>query len=263
MNGRVYDPTIGRFISVDPLISNLNDSQSVNPYAYVGNRPLNHTDPTGLNTCVVWFNSIVEGNSARDFAGEFITIEGTPLPNYACFTEPSFDQSIPIPPGGLLYLPTTLPPPLVGSPQQGPQGNQSQQQQKCPKGQWADLANGIVDLGKNLSTQGTTVTKAGATLALGGAITSIVAPEVGLPTAALGVAIAGGGVLTNVVGVATQGFGGAILSFMGNPQPLRGAAVQGGQIGFEKAIKMPDLPLGVPDPFDKVTEAISGVNPCP
>ena len=47
MNGRVYDPALGRFLSADPLIGDLGDSQSVNPYAYVGNRPLNATDPTG------------------------------------------------------------------------------------------------------------------------------------------------------------------------------------------------------------------------
>ena len=47
MNGRVFDPTLGRFLSADPVIAGLGDSQSVNPYAYVGNRPLNATDPTG------------------------------------------------------------------------------------------------------------------------------------------------------------------------------------------------------------------------
>ena len=47
MNGRVYDPALGRFLSADPLIGDLGDSQSVNPYAYVGNRPLNASDPTG------------------------------------------------------------------------------------------------------------------------------------------------------------------------------------------------------------------------
>jgi RHS repeat-associated protein len=47
MNGRVYDPTLGRFMSPDPLIGDPTDSQSVNPYAYVGNRPLNSIDPTG------------------------------------------------------------------------------------------------------------------------------------------------------------------------------------------------------------------------
>jgi RHS repeat-associated protein len=50
MNGRVYDPTLGRFLSPDPLIGDPADSQSVNPYAYVGNRPLNAIDPTGYQS---------------------------------------------------------------------------------------------------------------------------------------------------------------------------------------------------------------------
>lgn len=48
MGGRVYDPKLGRFLSVDPVIGNLGDSQSAHPYAYAGNRPLNSVDPTGL-----------------------------------------------------------------------------------------------------------------------------------------------------------------------------------------------------------------------
>ena len=47
MHGRVYDPGTGRFLSVDPLIGDPGDSQQVNPYAYVGNRPLTSIDPTG------------------------------------------------------------------------------------------------------------------------------------------------------------------------------------------------------------------------
>lgn len=47
MNGRVYDPTVGRFMSVDPILASMADSQSINPYAYVGNRPLSYVDPTG------------------------------------------------------------------------------------------------------------------------------------------------------------------------------------------------------------------------
>ena len=47
MHGRVYDPGTGRFLSVDPLIGDPGDSQQVNPYAYVGNRPLTAIDPTG------------------------------------------------------------------------------------------------------------------------------------------------------------------------------------------------------------------------
>ena len=49
MNGRVYDPQAGRFLSVDPLMGDLGDSQQVNPYAYVGNRPLRATDPSGYS----------------------------------------------------------------------------------------------------------------------------------------------------------------------------------------------------------------------
>ena len=49
MNGRVYDPGTGRFLSVDPILADLGDSQQVNPYAYVGNRPLEFTDPSGFS----------------------------------------------------------------------------------------------------------------------------------------------------------------------------------------------------------------------
>jgi RHS repeat-associated protein len=47
MNGRVYDYRLGRFLSVDPIISNPLSSQSINPYSYIGNNPLSGTDPTG------------------------------------------------------------------------------------------------------------------------------------------------------------------------------------------------------------------------
>jgi RHS repeat-associated protein len=47
MNGRVYDYRLGRFLSVDPIISNPGSTQSINPYSYIGNNPLSGTDPTG------------------------------------------------------------------------------------------------------------------------------------------------------------------------------------------------------------------------
>jgi RHS repeat-associated protein len=47
MNGRVYDYRLGRFLSVDPIIGDKADSQSINPYSYGGNNPLSGTDPTG------------------------------------------------------------------------------------------------------------------------------------------------------------------------------------------------------------------------
>lgn len=48
MNGRVYDPQLGRFLSVDPVFAHPTNAQSLNPYSYVLNSPLSLTDPTGL-----------------------------------------------------------------------------------------------------------------------------------------------------------------------------------------------------------------------
>jgi hypothetical protein len=54
MNGRVYDYRLGRFLSVDPIISNPLSSQSINPYSYIGNNPLSGVDPTGYESnCVM------------------------------------------------------------------------------------------------------------------------------------------------------------------------------------------------------------------
>ncbi|MDQ7049255.1 MAG: RHS repeat-associated core domain-containing protein [Enterobacterales bacterium] len=47
MNGRVYDPTLGRFLSADPNIQAPTDTQSLNRYSYVLNNPLSATDPSG------------------------------------------------------------------------------------------------------------------------------------------------------------------------------------------------------------------------
>jgi len=49
MNGRVYDPAIGRFLSADPYVSNIDASQGWNRYAYVTNNPLAFTDPSGFD----------------------------------------------------------------------------------------------------------------------------------------------------------------------------------------------------------------------
>ena len=47
MNGRVYDPVLGRFMTADPYIQAPGNLQSYNRYAYVLNNPLAYTDPSG------------------------------------------------------------------------------------------------------------------------------------------------------------------------------------------------------------------------
>jgi RHS repeat-associated protein len=47
LGAREYDPTLGRFISVDPLID-IDDPQQMNAYAYANNRPVTASDPDGL-----------------------------------------------------------------------------------------------------------------------------------------------------------------------------------------------------------------------
>ena len=48
MNGRVYDPTLGRFLSPDPFVQAPTNGQSLNRYSYVFNNPLSFTDPSGF-----------------------------------------------------------------------------------------------------------------------------------------------------------------------------------------------------------------------
>jgi RHS repeat-associated protein len=51
LNARLYDPSIGRFMSADSVIPDPYDGQSYNRYTYVDNRPLSLTDPTGNDPC--------------------------------------------------------------------------------------------------------------------------------------------------------------------------------------------------------------------
>lgn len=47
MNGRLYDPLLGRMISADPFVPQPGNLQSYNRYSYVKNNPLSYTDPSG------------------------------------------------------------------------------------------------------------------------------------------------------------------------------------------------------------------------
>jgi RHS repeat-associated protein len=47
MGARFYEPLVGRFLSVDPVIDHF-DSEQIHGYAYANNNPLAFTDPSGL-----------------------------------------------------------------------------------------------------------------------------------------------------------------------------------------------------------------------
>lgn len=47
MNGRMYDPRIGRFLSPDPYVQMPDNGQNFNRYSYCLNNPLKYTDPSG------------------------------------------------------------------------------------------------------------------------------------------------------------------------------------------------------------------------
>ncbi|MDX3314913.1 RHS repeat-associated core domain-containing protein [Streptomyces sp. ME08-AFT2] len=52
LGAREYDPRIGRFISIDPVLE-ITDAQTLNGYSYASNNPVTYSDPTGRTKCDV------------------------------------------------------------------------------------------------------------------------------------------------------------------------------------------------------------------
>ncbi|TAG46818.1 MAG: hypothetical protein EAZ30_11500 [Betaproteobacteria bacterium] len=59
MNGRLYDPEIGRFLQADPIIQEPLNGQNYNRYGYVQNNPLSYTDPTGFSWWTKWRRPLI------------------------------------------------------------------------------------------------------------------------------------------------------------------------------------------------------------
>ena len=64
MNGRMYDPVMSTFLSVDAYVQDPSNAQNFNRYAYCLNNPLKYTDPSG------WFyqggsHSVASDENAR------------------------------------------------------------------------------------------------------------------------------------------------------------------------------------------------------
>ena len=86
MNGRMYDPLVGRILSPDIVIQNPEYSQSYNRYTYCFNNPLRFTDPSGyvvrgrndvLNPqYFIWLKS---SNSKNGNSFNTDIVEGSPM----------------------------------------------------------------------------------------------------------------------------------------------------------------------------------------
>ncbi|MDH0865432.1 RHS repeat-associated core domain-containing protein [Mitsuaria sp. GD03876] len=50
LNGRIYDPIVGRMVSADPTVPDADDGQQYNRYSYVLNNALAFVDPTGFSS---------------------------------------------------------------------------------------------------------------------------------------------------------------------------------------------------------------------
>ncbi|MCJ2343605.1 Rhs family-like protein [Pseudomonas aeruginosa] len=65
MNGRVYDPVIGRFLSADIVYQDTANAQAYNRYSYGWNNPFASVDPTGyaledISTGGYWYSPIID-----------------------------------------------------------------------------------------------------------------------------------------------------------------------------------------------------------
>lgn len=61
MNGRVYDPLLGRFLSTDNFVQEPNSTQSFNRYSYCLNNPLKYNDPSGEWLLLSFYNGLFRG----------------------------------------------------------------------------------------------------------------------------------------------------------------------------------------------------------
>ena len=83
MNGRVYDPILGRFLSPDPFVQASDLSRNFNRYSYCLNNPLIYTDPGGENWWKWWIISdlltggMVSATVTTAVPTTFVTAAGT------------------------------------------------------------------------------------------------------------------------------------------------------------------------------------------
>jgi RHS repeat-associated protein len=73
MNGRLYDPVIGRMLSPDNVLADPYSSQSYNKYTYANNNPMCYIDPDGN---IAWFIPVIIGSAIGAYSGGVIANGG-------------------------------------------------------------------------------------------------------------------------------------------------------------------------------------------
>jgi RHS repeat-associated protein len=94
MNGRVYDPLIARFGTPDPMTENPFSTQGWNRYSYVGNSPVNFTDPSGYCFLGCGFKKFFKaiGKFIKQIVGAIIRIAVTAI----CAATPGCQPFLPL-----------------------------------------------------------------------------------------------------------------------------------------------------------------------
>ena len=107
VGARYYDPALGRFISVDPVMD-LADPQQWHGYAYANNNPITWSDPTGLRPMVDDGGGVRYANGSLAYQGDTKPY----TPGYVPVAPKTVVPPISVPAG---YLPGPVVPPDAGA----------------------------------------------------------------------------------------------------------------------------------------------------
>ena len=101
MNGRVYDPELGRFLSADPFVPGAAFTQAYNRYAYAINNPLSYTDPSGFffGTINRGIGRAVGGGSGSTSASTTSANRWSAIPSTPCAPTNTCRSAAPSSPG--------------------------------------------------------------------------------------------------------------------------------------------------------------------
>jgi RHS repeat-associated protein len=141
-NARVYDATLGRFTSVDPML-NVYDGQNLNGYGYVGNNPLSMTDPSGMDDCLPDPNPQIEAVCV------------TAKPDTSTLTSPTITPTFD--PNDLAPPEPAIVPPISSFPTGGGGGKPKPTKpntKPCPSGVLADIARWNITHGEKTEKAG-------------------------------------------------------------------------------------------------------------